>query len=779
MKTITAIIKKKYLLFIIVFSLLTSLFLLNGDLPVSMDGPLYITLAKSLAFNHTYRDICYPGEPPEGVEHPFLYPLLLAFVLMIFPETVIGLKLVSVLFGITSLVVIYFFFSGKYSNIVNYIFRHKEYKLKNIIGSPSLFSRSTLVLLFICTNLWFSFFLVTTIPETAYLFFSMLAILFLEQYKKQNNCFNGYLFLGSGGLVFACFTKTMGIFLILASVIYFIVQKQYKKAMLITFICSLVIFPWIIYKLIVIPSTLGKEGSLPQTYFWQIWYGYRGNVINLLKTIPWNIIQYGKALTHLLLPGYFLNIPCFEGRGYFYILYGLVSGIKKTSILLSVPFFSFLMIIFLSGLVLLGFLVKFRKKKLAEIYFLIYFLILLLCPANYYFVGGRRYLFPLLPFIFYYLWTAIFLLKRRLNLSPCLFKAVILTIFIIFFYGNIVPVLWGIKGNVSYLINKKELSQEERSYYYSSEHFVCWKFALWVKKNTFPNDVFMAHDSPAFYLFTDRKTCYFHRSRYQLDTEQRKIADIDLEIEEKKVKYIAVESVDPKSERMIEKLNYYCKEKFFVPIAEFESFREEKLKVYRVLMINTKSKELNNQGVYWYNKRKFRQAIRSFEDALEINSNFIEYFNLGCCYEKMGLFPEALDNYRNAIKLQPNYEIAKNRINIIINREHSKEKPKDALLWNALGEAYLTNYDYDLAINCFLKATKINPRMGKVYFKLGLAYISIYEYEKALEAFKISFRLLPSLKFKIKYYIKIMNGKIKENFDYLSYKTRESERLLK
>ncbi|MCK5533710.1 tetratricopeptide repeat protein [bacterium] len=776
MKTITTIIKKKYLLFIIGFSILTSLFLLNGDLPVSMDGPLYITLAKSLAFNHTYKDICYPGEPYEGVEHPFLYPLLLAFVLMIFSETVIGLKLVSVLFGIASLGVIYFFFSGKYPNIANYIFRHKEYKLKNIIGCSSLFSRSALVLLFMCTNLWFIFFLVTTIPETTYLLFSMLAILFLEKYKKQNTYFNMYLVLGIISLVGAYFTKTMGIFLILASVIYFVVQKQYKKAMLITFFCSLLISPWIIYKLILIPSTLGEEGSLPQTYLWQIWYGYRGNVINLLKTIPWNIIQYAKAVTHLLLPGYFLDIPWFEGKGYFHILYGLVSGIKKTSILFSVPFFYFLIIIFLSGLVVVGFLVKFRKKNLAEIYFLIYFVILLLCPANYYFVGGRRYLFPLLPFIFYYLWTAIFLLKRRMNLSAHLFKAVILTVFIIFFYGNIIPLFWGIKGNVSYLINKKELSQEERSYYYSSEYFVCWKLALWVKNNTFPNDVFMANDPPAFYLFTGRKTCYFHRSRYQLDTEQRKIADIDLEIEEKKVKYIAV---DMETEKIVEKLDYYCKEKLFVPIAEFESFREEKLKVYRVLMINPKSKELSNQGVYWYNKRKLRQSIRSFENALEINSNFIGYFNLGCCYEKMGLFPEALDNYRKAIKLQPNYEIAKNRINIITKKEHLKENPKDALLWNALGEAYMANYDYEVAINCFLKATKINPRMGKVYFKLGLAYILTYDDEKALEAFKTAFRLLPSLKFKIKYYMKIMNGKIKEEGEYLSYEIREVERLLK
>ncbi|MCK4532853.1 hypothetical protein KAU39_03625, partial [bacterium] len=579
MKTITAIIKKKYLLFIIVFSLLTSLFLLNGDLPISMDGPLYITLAKSIAFNHTYRDICYPGEPQEGVEHPFLYPLLLAFVLMIFSETVIGLKLVSIFFGIASLIVIYFFFSGKYPNILNYIFRYKEYKLKNIICCSSLFSRSALVVLFICTNLWFIFFSVTTIPETTYLLFSMLAIIFLEKYKKQNTYFNNYLILGIISLVGAYFTKTMGIFLIPASVIYFIVQKQYKKAMLITFFCSLLISPWIIYKLILIPSTLGKEGSLPQTYFWQIWYGYRGNVINLLKTIPWNIIQYGKALSHLLLPGYFLDIPCFEGKGYFHFLYGLMSGIKKTSILFSVPFFSFLMIIFLSGLVLLGFLVKFRKKNLAEIYFLIYFIILLLCPPNYYFVGGRRYLLPLLPFIFYYLWTAVFLLKRKLNLSPRLFKAVILTICIIFFYGNIIPLFWGIKLNVNYLINKKGLSSEERSYYYSSEYFVYWKLALWVKKNTFPDDVFMAQDPPAFYLFSARKTCYFHRSRYQLDTEQRKIADIDLEIEEKKVKYIVVKM---EVEEILKKLNSYCKEKFFVPIAEFKSFREEKVQLYRV-----------------------------------------------------------------------------------------------------------------------------------------------------------------------------------------------------
>ncbi len=91
MKEIINIIKKKYFLFIIGFSILASLLLLNGDLPVSMDGPLYVTLARSIAFQHAYRDICYPAEPNEGTEHPFLYPLFLSFILIFFPKSVIGL----------------------------------------------------------------------------------------------------------------------------------------------------------------------------------------------------------------------------------------------------------------------------------------------------------------------------------------------------------------------------------------------------------------------------------------------------------------------------------------------------------------------------------------------------------------------------------------------------------------------------------------------------------------------------------------------------------------
>ncbi len=771
-------IKKKYFLFIICFSVLASLLLLNGDLPMKMDGPLYIILAKSLAFNHSYNDICYPGEPPEGVEHPFLYPLLLSFVLMLFPKTVIGLKLVSAFFGITSLWVIYFFFSGKY---VNFNLRHKKHKLQDIINCSSLFSRSVLILLFTCTNLWFMFFLVTTIPETTYLLFSMLAILFLKQYKKQNTRFNRYLVFGIMSLILAYFTKSMGIFLILASVIYFVVQKQYKKAMLITFFCSLLIFPWIMYKIIVIPSTLGKEGSFPQTYLFQIWQGHQGSLINLLKTIPWNIIQYGKAITHLLLPGYFLGIPCFEGKGFFCILYGFISGIKETNISSSLPFFSFLMIIFFSGLTLVGFLSRIRGKNLIEIYFFIYFLVLLLCPPNYYFVGGKRYLFPLLPFIFYYLWTAVFLLKKKLSLSKPLFKTIILIIFIIFFYGNIVPLLWGIKGNVDYLINKKRISLRERSYYYSSGCFVYGELALWVKENTFSDDVFMAYDAPAFYLFTDRKTCYFYWGRYQLDTEQRKIADIVSEIEKNNVKYIVVESVYPKSERMIEKLNYYCKEKIFVPIVRINLLQDEEIQLFKILRVNPKAKQLNNQGVYWYNKRDFIQAAKSFQKALEIENNFIEYFNSGCCYEKKGLLQEALDNYEKAIKLQPNYEIAKNKAEIIKTIEELRQTPNNALLWMGLGKAYMEDKNYNFATECFIKTIQINAHLAEAYYALGEAYMFYGDYDEVIKAFKkaLEEEHSLSLNYKIKHYIKIMQSIKKEECNSFFGEIEEIKTLLK
>ena len=79
-----------------------------------------------------------------------------------------------------------------------------------------------------------------------------------------------------------------------------------------------------------------------------------------------------------------------------------------------------------------------------------------------------------------------------------------------------------------------------------------------------------------------------------------------------------------------------------------------------------------------------------------------EYFNRGLANDKQGNWSEAISNYTNAIKINPNFAAA------YFNR----------------GNAYYNNGNYDLAISDYTKATGINPNLPQAYNNRGGAYIN-------------------------------------------------------
>lgn len=117
---------------------------------------------------------------------------------------------------------------------------------------------------------------------------------------------------------------------------------------------------------------------------------------------------------------------------------------------------------------------------------------------------------------------------------------------------------------------------------------------------------------------------------------------------------------------------------FFVIITIFtfaqNCFSEE----YRPLAIKK-----HNEGVIYYDKRQYNNAIDCFLEAVKIDPNFIHsYYNLGVLYEYYGQTEKAIAAYKNIIKLdaynadaaykvaqlsykQRNYKVAISYLNLI------------------------------------------------------------------------------------------------------------------
>lgn len=725
--------------------------LLNPDLPMENDEPYYFVLAKSLSLQRGYKHIYYPGNLID-VEYPPLYPLFLALFMRFVTQEVIFLKVLSILFGIGALVVIYFLFFERCKSTSG---EESRSLLPNIQHSSCLW----LILLLTATNWWFLSFSVIIAPEIAYLFFSITALYFLEKYSQKSNLVNKYLFMMLLMLIVTFYTKSLGLAIILASFIYiFWAKRERKRGLFLVIISLFLIFPWFL-KDIIITNT---DKMISQNYLSQIFFGYKGSLLSSMKTIATNIFYYSKAISSLFIPGYFMGEPKFEGLSYSSCLCSLMNKDKLFNPQI-LPLFSFFIMVIFVGMTFIGFIREFIKKKgLIEIYVLCYLGLLIILPFGFYVNAGKRYLLSLLPFMLYYFFKGVSLfetwrlrIQRRPLDSPNYNQKGFLKGFSLQFItgsillmGNLVPTFWSIKGNISYLANYRFLSEKEKRNYHSFWLNDYFTLAKWIRENTPPDAVLMHFFPAAFYLHTNRKTVFFNKIPYW--PEKRDFHAIKADIEKGGVTHIIVGS--PEQKEIIYRLNTELPQYVFIPIAEIEVNR-----VYRVIKVNPRVKEINRQGAFWYKEGNYGLAIAEFEKAQKIEPTFVGYFNLGRCYEEKGEKEKSLKMYKQAVRLEPDFEVCKIRFDIGYYRKLIEMDASNYQYYGEIGKCYLKNYRYSKAIDAFKEVLTLNPSFKLTHYNLGIAYLGNKDYEMAIIELKKALVLIPELKYKTKHYLKIAN----------------------
>ncbi len=744
--------KNKYLLIIVALFILIGGLLLNPDLPMENDEPYYFVLAKSLSLQKGYMHIYYPEGGLVDVEYPPLYPIFLALIMKLVEYKVIFLKGLSLLFGGAALIAVYIFFTKKDKSS----FFQKDKQVFYL-----------LLLLFTATNWWFLSFSVIVAPEIAYLFFSVGALYFLEKYRQKSGLVNKYLFGALLMLIMTFYIKTLGLSLILSAIIcFFWMERKYKKGVLLGVVSFVLICPWVFRNSLI----TNPDRILSQNYFNQFLFGYEGNLWGIVKTIGLNIFHYGKAISHLLLPGYFMGESMFEGLSYSPCFCSLMNNDKlfKPQVF---PFVSFFIIVFLSGTAIFGFIRHLIKKKsLMDIYILCYLGIIMIFPLCFYVNAGKRYLLCLLPFILYYfLYGISFAEKWRLKIKEKTLRTegsakgilhfcnLWVVAVVILLLGNLVPIFWSLKGNISYLIHYEILTEKEKRNYHSFWLNDYFTLAEWLKENT-PSDAVLMHFFPAaFYLHTERKTVFFDRVPYY--PEERSFRDIETDIEKRGVGYII--GASPQQEEIISWLNTELEQYIFIPIVQIEVN-----KVYKVVKVNPLIKGRCKQGAFLYNEGEYDLAIAEFEKAQSIESTFVGYFNLGRCYEEKGEKEKAQIMYKRAVALQPNFKVGKIRADILFYRQLIDTQPNNDQHHYKLGRTFLENYQFDKAIDLFNDVIAFNPSFYRVHYDLGLAYLGNKDYREAIMEFKKALILTPEIKGKTKHYLKIARKLKSRNKNY-------------
>lgn len=97
----------------------------------------------------------------------------------------------------------------------------------------------------------------------------------------------------------------------------------------------------------------------------------------------------------------------------------------------------------------------------------------------------------------------------------------------------------------------------------------------------------------------------------------------------------------------------------------------------------------------------YKEAIEAYKQAIIMKPDYGDaYVNLGLDYYRLSKYPEAIDAYTKAIKIKPDAQS----------------------IYNKLGTLYIVLGKYSLALNTFKKAITIDPKNSSVHFNLGIAY---------------------------------------------------------
>ena len=129
-----------------------------------------------------------------------------------------------------------------------------------------------------------------------------------------------------------------------------------------------------------------------------------------------------------------------------------------------------------------------------------------------------------------------------------------------------------------------------------------------------------------------------------------------------------------------------------------------------------------NLGNAYYDSGKYKEAIKSFKQALRINPDDAEaHFNLGVAYGGLGKYKEAIESYKQAIRIDPDCRDAH---------------------YN-LGVAYYESGRHQEAIESYKHTIRIDPDCKSAHYNLGLTYGKLGKREEAIEACKQAIRINP------------------------------------
>lgn len=431
-KTIAIIILAMFALGIYTYALTTNLF--PGG-----DNAHYLVLADALQSGQGYKTISIISEP-YATERPPGFPLLLTPIMFSKNINVLTAKQGVAIWGTITTIVIYFYFK-------------QQTNTTYALGIAFLFAIMPLVFMY-------SRRVYATMPFTA---FTYLILISATIYTRKKHWLNRHLIFLSIFIIIAFYLRTIGAVLLISIAIWFIIKKDYVKAISLIILCIPIIGFWF-YWTSQVQQTL-NSGYLSQLFQTggltsQIQLGI-SNLLGNSRLVAENFFYLSNKIPQQL----HLTNPIFNAINYSIVIFTVFS-------------------------IIVGF---FRVKRISldKIFLILYMVVLLIWPHVI-----DRFIVPLLPLLIHYYVQGItqvcLWIRKRFEIPEKLA--------LLFFIGLILEII------LSGLIHiPARLYQEHQFNVNSAEMAAYYDVASWVGNNLPHDAIISTYHNNFFYIYSSRQ----------------------------------------------------------------------------------------------------------------------------------------------------------------------------------------------------------------------------------------------------------------------------------
>ena len=162
----------------------------------------------------------------------------------------------------------------------------------------------------------------------------------------------------------------------------------------------------------------------------------------------------------------------------------------------------------------------------------------------------------------------------------------------------------------------------------------------------------------------------------------------------------------------------------------------------------------NYRGIIFLSLYRYPEALNDFKKAISLNPEFAQgYNNIALAYRSLNLRGHALSAYKKSLSLNPESIEARINIGILYTELYLyreaiesfnyvlKRMPEHEHTHQLIADAYLKTFNYDQALQHLISANKINPLNHFNYFLIGTHYMWTGEREKSSQYFRKSLEI--------------------------------------